>query len=77
MPCVRFGFAAGRKLGSAVVRNRTKRRLREVARKRLADVIEGNNLIVIARAGALKATVAELDKELAFLLRKLNVLYQR
>ncbi|KAF0194419.1 MAG: ribonuclease P protein component [Bacillota bacterium] len=73
---VKIGFAAGRKLGSAVTRNRAKRMMREIARRRLLDVVPGYSLILIARAGALKATFIELNKELSFLLRKLNLLYQ-
>ena len=74
---VRIGFAAGRKLGSAVVRNRAKRIMREIARNSFAEVSPGYNLVVIARAGALKATFAELNKEFAYLMKKLNLLYRR
>lgn len=71
---VRIGFAAGRKLGNAVVRNRAKRVLREVARKRLGVISSRYNLIIIARSNALKANASDLDKELLFLLKKLSLL---
>jgi ribonuclease P protein component len=43
----RFGFSVGRRVGNAVVRNRVRRRLREVAR--LTPVSEGWDLVFITR----------------------------
>jgi ribonuclease P protein component len=46
----RLGFTATKKLGNAVVRNRAKRRLREVARLGLAErPAPGLDLVLIAR----------------------------
>jgi ribonuclease P protein component len=51
---VRVGFTATRKLGSAVVRNRARRRLREVVRATLPEVATpGCDYVLIARSGAL------------------------
>jgi ribonuclease P protein component len=47
---LRVGFTATKKLGNAVVRNRTKRRLREAARLLLGDgQVEGYDLVLIGR----------------------------
>lgn len=47
---VRVGYTATKKIGNAVVRNRAKRRLREVARLVLAQKpIPGGELVLIAR----------------------------
>jgi ribonuclease P protein component len=45
---VRFGLVTGRRIGSAVVRNRAKRRLREAIR--VAGLPEGFDFVVIAGA---------------------------
>ncbi len=49
----RYGFSVGRRVGIAVVRNRVKRRLREVAR--LARVKAGWDMVFIARGAAASA----------------------
>jgi ribonuclease P protein component len=47
----RLGIAVPRTAGGAVVRNRVKRRLREVWRSRLARVPDGYDYVLVARAG--------------------------
>jgi len=49
----RLGMTVSRRIGSAVVRNRTRRRVRECYRLTLRSMFpEGTALIVIARSGA-------------------------
>jgi ribonuclease P protein component len=52
-PLVRAGFTATKRVGGAVVRNRAKRRLREAARRLLAEHARpGFDYVFIARPGA-------------------------
>jgi ribonuclease P protein component len=44
------GFAAGKRVGTAVARNRAKRLLREALRQQLAHLAPGWDLLFIARA---------------------------
>jgi ribonuclease P protein component len=70
----KVGFVVSRAVGSAVVRNRVKRRLRELMRARLASLPEGCQLVVRAHpaaAGVRQADLAaDLDLALGRLLRR-------
>ena len=60
------GFTATRKLGSAVVRNRAKRRLREAARQVLPMTARpGTDYVLIARAASLTRSFDRLKADLA------------
>jgi ribonuclease P protein component len=68
----RFGFSVSSRVGGAVVRNRVKRRLREIARK--APMKSGWDIVVIARPTAAGADFKALDQMLARLLTRAHVL---
>lgn len=62
---VRFGFTATKRLGSAVTRNRARRRLKESVRLAAsAHVRPGYDYVVIARHGALTQTFDYIQEEL-------------
>ena len=68
----RFGFAVGKRLGGAVVRNRIKRRLKEAAR--LSGACGGEDVVVIARNSAVRASYQELEMCLTSLLGRAGLL---
>ena len=70
----RVVFSVSRRVGGAVVRNRVKRRLREVMRRMLVDITSGYDLVVTARPDAANATTATLEQELRALLRRARLL---
>ena len=59
----RAGFVTSRTIGSAVVRNRVRRRLREVVRKHQNQIVAGTWIVTIARISATNATYRELEGE--------------
>jgi ribonuclease P protein component len=67
----RFGFAVGGRLGKAVVRNKIKRRLREIVR--LLGVQPGLDVLLIARTGALDADYESLKRSVASLMASADV----
>lgn len=71
---VRVGFTASRKVGSAVARNRARRRLREAARRvLLAEARPGYDLVLVARRETLTRPFAALVADLQAALRRLGV----
>jgi len=60
----RLGLTLGRAVGNAVVRNRSRRRLREVFRRRRDVLGVSLDIVVQARPGIGKAAQADLEAEL-------------
>ena len=67
----KVGFVVSRAVGSAVVRNRVKRRLRELMRRRVASLPGGCLLVVRAHPAAAGARQAELAADLDLVLGRL------
>lgn len=70
----RVGITAGKKLGGAVVRNRMKRRLREVYRLNEARFQPGWDIVVVARSRAVNASFDQLTKSYLSLAKKAGIL---
>ena len=58
----RLGVTVGAKLGKAVVRNRVRRRLREIYRLSQPELRQGYDIVLVARGRAVTATYRELER---------------
>jgi ribonuclease P protein component len=67
----KVGFIVSRAVGSAVVRNRVKRRLRELMRGRLASLPRGCLLVLRAHPAAASARQADLAADLDLVIGRL------
>ncbi|SDP53862.1 ribonuclease P protein component [Pedococcus dokdonensis] len=66
----RVGFVVSKAVGGAVVRNRTKRRLRALVAARLDTIPRGTDLVIRANPVAAQANSTSLGAELDALLAK-------
>ena len=71
-PVHRVGFTVSKKVGNAVVRNKVRRRLKEIARLRPELFSPGRDYIIIARPSAARISYREMEKELERLAGKIK-----
>ena len=72
----RVGITVGKKIGHAVVRNRVRRRLREIYRLNESKFAPGWDLVVVARSRCIRARFTELTNAYLSLAEKAGVLHQ-
>ncbi|MGE0545303.1 MAG: ribonuclease P protein component [Dehalococcoidia bacterium] len=74
-PQSRFGFAVGKRVGGAVIRNRVKRRLRELVRG--LEPAPGWDVVIVARPDAAAADFDQLRSALSSLFGRAGLLATR
>lgn len=74
--CNRIGYTVSAKLGHAVVRNRIRRRLREVYRLHEEQFRSGYDIVVVVRFRALGASFSTLTESYLSLAGKLDLLQE-
>ena len=72
----RVGITVSKKLGKANVRNRVRRRLREVYRLNEDRFLPGWDIVVVARTKAIHASFADLTRGYLSLAEKAGILKQ-
>ena len=70
------GITVSKKLGHAVVRNRTRRRIREIYRLHEEAFLPGWDIVVVARTRAVDAEFSKLTAAFLFLAKKSGLLCQ-
>jgi ribonuclease P protein component len=70
---IRVGFTVSKKVGTAVERNRVRRRLKDVVKRSAADGLRsGHDYVLIGRRAALKLPFERIAEEFKTALRRLE-----
>ena len=69
----RLGITVSGKIGKAVVRNKIRRRLREIYRLHEAEILPGYDVILVARGRVLSVQYRQLEKEFLTLCDRLRL----
>jgi len=70
----RVGFVTSKRVGGAVLRNRLRRRLREIVRRHQHVIVSGIWFVLVPRASAARATSAALQDEWLRLAKRASIL---
>ena len=70
----RLGLTVGTKVGKAVTRNQIRRRLREIYRLSSPRLIDGVDMVIVARAKCVNAKYSAIEKAFISACRQLGVL---
>ena len=73
----RVGFTVTVKLGHAVVRNRVRRRLREIYRLHESELRRGADLVIVARSRSVDASFRRLERDFLTACAKLSLRKER
>lgn len=76
-PCKKIGFAAGKRLGNAVTRNRVKRMMREAFRLNQSRLPDGYDYILVGRQPAVGVKSQEVISSFLNLCGRIRVNHER
>jgi ribonuclease P protein component len=73
----RFGVSVSKKIGKAVVRNRMRRRVKEIVRQMEDEIKPGVDIVCIVRKPALDLDYAGLKKSIRHVFKRANLIEKR
>jgi ribonuclease P protein component len=73
----RLGVTVSNKIGKAVVRNKVRRRLREIYRLHEGEMQRGVDLVFVARGRSVDATYAQLEQAVIKACKQLKVVKEQ
>jgi len=70
----RIGFSITKKIGKSVVRNKIRRRMKEICRKKFHEMKDGYDLVFIPKKNIVDLSFKELESAMFHILKLANVL---
>lgn len=70
----RVGYTVSTKLGKAVVRNRVRRRLREIYRLNSDRLIDSADIVIVARSRCIEAEYARMERAFLYACAELGLI---
>lgn len=70
----RVGYSITKKIGNSVVRNKLRRRMKEIMRLNFDDIKDGYDLILIPKKSTVNMDYYDLEKEIIHLLKRSGLL---
>lgn len=68
--CTRLGVSVSKRVGNSVVRNRVKRRIKEIFRINMGKIKKGFDIVVSTKPAISTAEFKDIEKELKRLLKR-------
>ena len=68
----RYGITIPKKLGIAVLRNKTKRRVKNIIDKNKKSIQNGYDYVIIVKKGILELTYIDMERELLSLIKSIG-----
>lgn len=69
----RLGLTVGKKVGNAVIRNRVRRKLKEIYRLHETEIKAGFDIVIVARVKSQNAKYAALESDMLKLINKMGL----
>lgn len=73
----RLGISVSKKVGNAVVRNRLRRRIKEIVRLNREKLVSRKDFILIVRKPAAEMEYAEMEKSILHVLKRADLLVKK
>lgn len=70
---IKVGFAVTKKIGHAILRNKIRRRLREIVRKYLPNLKQNYNIIIVAKEQIVQTQFNDLELQIVNLLKRADL----
>lgn len=74
---LRLGISVSKKVGNAVVRNRIRRRVKEIVRHHIDAILPRYDLVLIARIGAAEQDFHAMEKSILHVLKRAKLVNKK